>query len=186
MKILAVNAGSSSLKVQLLEMPNETLIAKAQVERIGLENAIVTVKYNYVNDKNDTWEIRNAVIKNHPDAVKAIMDKFTEFKIIEKVDDIKGVGHRIVQGGEYYSKAEVVTKDVEEKVLELIKKVYNEIPQSKVKTEIPIVLEPNEVNKKEGKRAAEASLSLIHFRVFAKNPPLQFGVRCVPCRHLWL
>ena len=119
MKILAVNAGSSSLKVQLLEMPSEKLVAKAQVERIGLENAIVTVKYNYVNDKNDTWEIRDAVIKNHPDAVKAIMDKFTEFKVIEKVDDIKGVGHRIVQGGEYYSKAEVVTKDVENKVLEL-------------------------------------------------------------------
>ncbi len=119
MKILAVNAGSSSLKVQLLEMPSETLIAKAQVERIGLKDAIVTVKYNYQDDKNSTWEIRDAVINNHPDAVKAIMDKFTEFHIIDKVDDIKGVGHRIVQGGEYFSKAEIVTKDVENKVLEL-------------------------------------------------------------------
>ena len=119
MKILAVNAGSSSLKVQLLEMPSETLIAKAQVERIGLKDAIVTVKYNYQDDKNSTWEIRDAVINNHPDAVKAIMDKFTEFHIIDKVDDIKGVGHRVVQGGEYFSKAEIVTKDVENKVLEL-------------------------------------------------------------------
>lgn len=119
MKILAVNAGSSSLKVQLLEMPSEELIAKAQVERIGLENAIVTVKYNYKNGKNDTWEIKNAVINNHPDAVKAIMDKFTEFHVIDCIDDIKGVGHRIVQGGEYFSKAEIVTPEVEEKVLEL-------------------------------------------------------------------
>lgn len=119
MKILAVNAGSSSLKVQLLDMPSETLVAKAQVERIGLDNAIVTVKYNFTKNGNDTWEIRNAVIKNHPDAVKAIMDKFTEFKIIDCVDDIKGVGHRIVQGGEYFSKAEVVTDYVSEKVLEL-------------------------------------------------------------------
>ena len=120
MKILAVNAGSSSLKMQLLEMPQEILIAKAQVERIGLENAVVTVKYDFdETGKGKTWEIRDAVIKGHPDAVKAVMDKFAEFKIIENVDDIKGVGHRIVQGGEYFSKAEVVTDYVSEKVLEL-------------------------------------------------------------------
>ncbi len=115
MKILAVNAGSSSLKVQLLEMPQEQLVAKAQVERIGLKDAIVTVKYG----DNQVWENKKAVINDHPDAVRAIMDKFKEFKIIEHVDDIKGVGHRIVQGGEYFSKAVVVTKDVEDKVLEL-------------------------------------------------------------------
>lgn len=120
MKILAVNAGSSSLKMQLLEMPEETLIAKAQVERIGLENAVVTVKYDFdENGKGKTWEIRDAVIKGHPDAVKAVMDKFAEFKIIENVDDIKGVGHRIVQGGEYFSKAEIVDEYVSSKVLEL-------------------------------------------------------------------
>ena len=120
MKILAVNAGSSSLKVQLLEMPSEQLIAKAQVERIGLENAVVTVKYDFdENGKGKTWEIRDAVIKGHPDAVRAVMDKFTEFNVIEKVDDIKGVGHRIVQGGEYFSKAEIVTDYVSKKVLEL-------------------------------------------------------------------
>ena len=100
MKILAVNAGSSSLKVQLLEMPQETLIAKAQVERIGLENAVVTVKYDFDKSaKGTVWEFRDAVIKNHSDAVNAIMEKFTEFHIIDCVDDIKGVGHRLVQGG---------------------------------------------------------------------------------------
>ena len=120
MKILAVNAGSSSLKVQLLEMPQETLIAKAQVERIGLENAVVTVKYDFDKSaKGTVWEVRDAVIKNHSDAVNAIMEKFTEFHIIDCIDDIKGVGHRIVQGGEYFSKAEVVTDYVSEKVLEL-------------------------------------------------------------------
>ena len=120
MKILAVNAGSSSLKVQLLEMPEERLIAKAQVERIGLENAVVTVKYDFDEQgKGKTWEIRDAVIKGHPDAVRAVMDKFTEFNVIENVDDIKGVGHRIVQGGEYFSKTEIVTDYVSEKVLEL-------------------------------------------------------------------
>ena len=92
MKILAVNAGSSSLKVQLLEMPQETLIAKAQVERIGLDNAVVTVKYDFENvPGGQKWEVRDAVVKNHSDAVKAIMEKFTEFHIIDCVDDIKGV-----------------------------------------------------------------------------------------------
>ena len=120
MKILAVNAGSSSLKMQLLEMPEETLIAKAQVERIGLENAVVTVKYDFdENGKGKTWEIRDAVINGHPDAVKAVMDKFSEFNIIENVDDIKGVGHRMVQGGEDYCKTEEVTEDVSRTVLEL-------------------------------------------------------------------
>ena len=75
------------------------------------------------NGKGKTWEIRDAVIKGHPDAVRAVMDKFTEFNVIEKVDDIKGVGHRIVQGGEYFSKAEVVTDYVSEKVLELAEKL---------------------------------------------------------------
>ena len=120
MKILAVNAGSSSLKMQLLEMPEETLIAKAQVERIGLENAVVTVKYDFdENGKGKTWEIRDAVINGHPDAVKAVMDKFSEFNIIENVDDINGVGHRMVQGGEDYCKTEEVTEDVSRTVLEL-------------------------------------------------------------------
>ena len=120
MKILAVNAGSSSLKVQLLEMPSEQLIAKAQVERIGLENAVVTIKYDCDKPGQEKkWETRTAVIKGHPDAVKAVMDKFTEFEVISCIDDIKGVGHRVVQGGEYFSKAEVVTDYVSNKVLEL-------------------------------------------------------------------
>lgn len=120
MKILAVNAGSSSLKMQLLEMPEEILIAKAQVERIGLENAVVTIKYDFdENGKGKVWEIRDGVILNHAAAVKAVMDKFAEFKIIENVDDIKGVGHRMVQGGEDYCKTEEVTEAVSETVLRL-------------------------------------------------------------------
>ena len=59
------------------------------------------------------------MINGQPDAVKAVMDKFSEFNIIENVDDIKGVGHRIVQGGEYFSKAEIVDEYVSNKVLEL-------------------------------------------------------------------
>ena len=108
----------------ILETDILNISIKAQTNEkcgeIGLENAIVTVKHSFdENGKGQTWEIRDAVIRNHPDAVKAIMDKFTDFNIIECVDDIKGVGHRIVQGGEYFSKAEVVTDYVSKKVLEL-------------------------------------------------------------------
>ena len=118
MKILAVNAGSSSLKVQLLEMPEEKLIAKATVERICALDGIVTVKYDFDNG-GKTWKDENYPIKNHAAAVKAITDKFSEFHIIENLDDIKGVGHRIVQGGEYFSKTEIVDAEVSRKVLEL-------------------------------------------------------------------
>lgn len=118
-KILAVNAGSSSLKVQLISMPDETLIAKATVERIGAKDAIVTVKYAFANHTNKEWKDENYPIANHAAAVKAITDKFSEFHIIENVDEIKGVAHRIVQGGEFFSKTEVVTDYVSEKVLEL-------------------------------------------------------------------
>ena len=119
MKILAVNAGSSSLKVQLLEMPDEKLIAKATVERIGAKDGIVTVKYDFDGDDCKTWKDENYPIKDHAAAVKAITDKFSDFHVIENLDEIKGVGHRIVQGGEYFSKTEIVTEDVSRKVLEL-------------------------------------------------------------------
>jgi len=119
MKILAVNAGSSSLKVQLIEMPEEKLIAKATVERIGKADAIVTVKYGYDKGEEKVFFADNTPVLSHSAAVETIVNKLQEFKIIENVDDVKGCGHRIVQGGEYFSKTEIVTADVSKKVLEL-------------------------------------------------------------------
>jgi len=118
MKILAVNAGSSSLKIQLIEMPEEKLIAKALIERIGKEDAIVTIKYN-VDGIEKVFRLDSTPILSHMEAVKTIVDRFQEFKIIENANDIKGVGHRIVQGGEYFDKTVVVDDDVSKKVLEL-------------------------------------------------------------------
>lgn len=118
-KILAVNAGSSSLKVQLIEMPEEKLIAKATVERIGAQDAIVTIKYDFESGNAKEWKDTNYPIANHAAAVKAITDKFSEFHVIENVDDIKGVAHRVVQGGEFFSKTEIVTDYVSKKVLDL-------------------------------------------------------------------
>ena len=105
MKILAVNAGSSSLKVQLLEMPSEKLIAKALVERIKAVDSIVTIKY----EDGKVFSLPSTPISDHKEAVALIASKFTELKIIEDINEIKGVAHRVVQGGEYFSKTEIVT-----------------------------------------------------------------------------
>ena len=114
MKILAINAGSSSIKFQLVEMPQEEVIASGQIERIGLENAIFTLK----KDGKKT-EITGLDIPNQPVAAKYVMDSLKANKIIIDVDDIKGVGHRIVQGGESFSKTEIVTEEVGKEVLRL-------------------------------------------------------------------
>lgn len=113
MKILAVNAGSSSLKFQLVEMPEEKVITSGQVERIGLPNSIFTIKYQ--GKKEETIQD----IHNQPEAVKVVMKGLKEKGIIENVDDIKGVGHRVVQGGESFTKTEIVTEEVGKEVLRL-------------------------------------------------------------------
>lgn len=114
MKILAVNAGSSSLKFQLVEMPQEEVIASGQVERIGLPNSIITIKYQGVKHETTSNDI-----KSQPDAVKVVMGNLKDLKIIVNADEIKGVGHRIVQGGESFSKTEIVTEEVGQEVLRL-------------------------------------------------------------------
>lgn len=113
MKILAVNAGSSSLKFQLVEMPEEKVITSGQVERIGLPNSIFTIKYQ--GEKTQTIQD----IHDQPEAVRVVMNGLKEKGIIKNVDDIKGVGHRVVQGGESFSKTEVVTEEVGKEVLRL-------------------------------------------------------------------
>lgn len=115
MKILAVNAGSSSLKFQLIEMPEEKVIASGQVERIMLPKSVLTIKYN--GEKYETIQD----VPTHTDAVNLVMSRLKAMGIIENVEEIKGVGHRVVQGGESFSKTEVVTPEVEKEVLRLAK-----------------------------------------------------------------
>ncbi len=91
-KILAVNAGSSSLKFQLLEMPEETLITSGIVERIGMKDSVFTIKVN--GEKQQ--EVRD--IDNHTVAVKMLFDKLINLGIIGSFDEIAGVGHRVVSG----------------------------------------------------------------------------------------
>ena len=92
-KVMAVNSGSSSLKFQLLEMPEEQVISSGIVERIGLKDSVFTLKFN--GEKHEMVKD----IKDHNEAVNLLLEKLLEYKILASFDEIAGVGHRIVQGG---------------------------------------------------------------------------------------
>jgi len=103
-KIMAVNAGSSSLKFQLLEMPEETLITSGIVERIGMKDPVFVIKYKgeRIEEKKD--------IPNHSVAVRLLLEKLIDLKIIKSFDEIEGVGHRILHGGSYLTESCIITE----------------------------------------------------------------------------
>ena len=112
-KTIAINAGSSSLKWQLYQMPEEKVLAKGLIERIGLKDSISTVKF----DGRSEQQVLD--IENHTLAVKILLDDLIRFDIIKSYDEITGVGHRVVAGGEYFKESTVVEGDVLEKIEEL-------------------------------------------------------------------
>jgi acetate kinase len=112
-KIIAINAGSSSLKFQLFEMPSEEVITKGIVERIGLKDSIFTISVNGEKNKEVTD------IPNHEVAVKILLDKLTSLGIIQSLDEIEGIGHRVVHGGEEFSDSVLINEEVLQKIEEL-------------------------------------------------------------------
>ena len=113
MKIMAVNAGSSSIKFQLLDMPSEKQITSGIVERIGSENASFTIKFNGVKHEKTTS------ILDHSVGVSIILESLIEHGVLKSIDEIEGVGHRVVQGGEVFKTSVVITDDILEKIIEL-------------------------------------------------------------------
>ncbi len=113
-KIMAVNCGSSSLKFKLFEMPEEQVICSGIVERIGHEDGIFQLKYN---DKKDKVIVP---VKDHGVAVKIVLDALLKEHIISSYDEIKATGHRVVQGGPYFSKSELFNEDTYNKIESLI------------------------------------------------------------------
>ncbi len=111
---MAVNAGSSSLKFKLYEMPEEKVICSGNAERIGHEDAIFGIKYNGENDK------KVLPILDHARAVELLVEALIEKGIIKSMDEIIALGHRIVQGGKYFSHSELFNKDTEDKIESLI------------------------------------------------------------------
>lgn len=106
MKILSVNAGSSSLKFTLFEMPEEKEIISGVFERIGEETSLYSIKMNGEKIKKD------CVLKNHEEAVKILTEELINYNVIKSLHDIGGVGHRVVHGGDKYADSVIITEDV--------------------------------------------------------------------------
>ena len=113
MKILSVNAGSSSLKFTLFEMPEEKELISGVFERIGIENSFYTIKLNGEKIKKEV------VLANHTDAVKILTQELLDNNIVEDLSEIKAIGHRMVHGGEKYASSVLLTDEVIKTVEEL-------------------------------------------------------------------
>lgn len=106
MKIISINAGSSSLKFSLFDMTDESVIASGNFERIGMDGSCYTIKYN------GQKIVEDITMNNHTDAVQILIDKLLALEIIRSLDDIDGVGHRIVHGGSKYSESVFINDKV--------------------------------------------------------------------------
>ena len=116
MKILAVNAGSSSLKFTLIELPEKNVVASGLFEKIGINGSCYTIKYNGEKVKKEV----NLV--DHSVAVRILMEELINMGIISSLDEIEGVGHRMVHGGQEFTESVVLTEDVLARVAK-----YNEL-----------------------------------------------------------
>ena len=116
MKILSVNAGSSSLKFTLIELPSRNVLAKGLFEKIGMDGSMYTIKFN--GEKI----IKEEYLIDHSIAVSKLMDELIENKIVESLEEIEGVGHRILHGGSEFTESIILDNDV----LNRISK-YNEL-----------------------------------------------------------
>lgn len=106
MKIISINAGSSSLKFSLFNMDNESVIASGLFERIGIEGSCYTIKFN---GEKIQEEIE---LLNHTDAVKVLLDRLIDLNIIQSLNEIDGVGHRLALGKDKYTESVRITDQV--------------------------------------------------------------------------
>lgn len=106
MKIISINAGSSSLKFSFFNMEDETVIASGLFERLGIEGSGYTIKYN--GEKIE----QKVEMANHEDAVHLLLERLIDLNIIDSLDEIDGVGHRLVHGKDKYSSSVVITDEV--------------------------------------------------------------------------
>ncbi len=105
MKILSVNAGSSSLKFTLFEMPEEKELISGYFEKIGLKDSFYSIKLNGEKIKKE------ADLKNHTVAFELLVKELIDNKIVKSLEEIEGIGHRIVQGGSYFDKSVLATDE---------------------------------------------------------------------------
>ncbi|MCT3555827.1 acetate kinase [Lentilactobacillus buchneri] len=110
-KSIAINAGSSTLKYKLFQMPEETVLSSGAIDRIGLGASDISIKYGDGKKFKDTQDI-----DNHEQAIQLVLDKLLSLDIIKDYSEITGVGHRIVAGGELFPDSVVIDDEVIKKI----------------------------------------------------------------------
>ncbi len=110
MKILSINAGSSTLKYRLFEMPEAKVLMKGAIERIGMAGSNLVIS---VGDKKIKKEY---AIKDHKEAVKYLLEELLNEGVVASLEEIEAVGHRIVHGGSFYSKSVLLDEEVIAKI----------------------------------------------------------------------
>jgi acetate kinase len=113
MKILSVNAGSSSLKFQMYQMPEETVLISGLFERIGISGSGYTLKLNGEKIKKEV------TLNNHEDAVKILAEELVNLNVVSSLEEIYAIGHRVVHGGDKYADSVVINEDVLNTIKEL-------------------------------------------------------------------
>ena len=109
MKVLVINCGSSSLKYQVLDMTNESLLCKGLVERIGMDGSVIT------HEKIGTDKVKTEVpMKDHKDAIEQVLNAIQdpEHGVVKSMDEIGAVGHRVVHAGEKFASSVLITEEV--------------------------------------------------------------------------
>lgn len=113
MIILSINAGSSSLKFTGFDMPSEKVLISGVFERIGIDGSFYTIKINGEKIKKEV------TLKSHEDAVKILTEELINYNIVKDLSEIKGVGHRVVHGGDKYADSTIINKHVTDTIREL-------------------------------------------------------------------
>ena len=109
-KVMAVNAGSSSLKYKLFEMPEGKVLCSGMADRIGHDDGVFKIKF-------DGKELKKTLpLHDHAQAVKLLLEALTETGVLKELDEIKCVGHRVVQGGKYFSRSAEFDEDTAKKI----------------------------------------------------------------------
>ena len=113
MIILSINAGSSSLKFTGFDMPSEKVLISGVFERIGIDGSFYTIKLNGEKIKKEVE------LKSHEEAVRILTEELVNYNIVKDLSEIKGVGHRVVHGGDKYADSVVIDKNVTDTIREL-------------------------------------------------------------------